>query len=1734
MSTSLAADHPSILSDTGDSNSSNDPFLSPPSVLSGHRFSHFDKQLFALGSSTSPEQAKRALEAHLAETERRIQEASNLGTTLLQQRKDLGERLKEVEKQQSEGDITPELRQKLLDIEKEYNEVGKETARAFLPKSRTSSNEMGGSPLADKRSSSPPKFESQATATASPSKFNVPNRKQRNQPANRVHDIEFATEISTSLLAQVRHLQALLAEKEETLKTVALEKSRLEVEAEGLTQRLRSLDESENRYKDENWNLETQIHEHLAIQKEASEREKRLSQSLSLLQAEKTAAQKELDEIKLTHAKLQDQHAFTVKHLEVELGTAKRSMTIFETEKGALQKKVEELMGQNQELARAVAHHRGRMEEREASQGSGEEEPPSTTDNNTPEHSPPPSPIKMTPRHSMLESETLKSSLHHAHRMIQNLKGNIHREKTEKLELKRMLQEARDEIEVARRGGEPQVDSPGPRRPRKNAPIQVKKPFKVGQLGGVRNSRSEVLIEEDRKDHLEDVNWEDDHSQPSPSRGSHAMGAAAGAAVAASMAGGVARSSHQLLGSSTDQSDAFETANERNTETEDFQTGVEDLAGADDTDTETEKGGTIRAKPSHGSIALSKAGNRDSFQSTASTSDDEYMYEDAKTPGVHPQRLRLKLNRNGNRRSRVPSEDAQPQSPTDFADSNKGTFQPARQSLFAELGELGSDDESVASGTQSRYASRGNTPQSSRPSTAKNVPASVTVPPVPRMPTVDSAMMTEPWGPEPHTPTTAAPILSGLAGAALGAAGGVAAALGFNREHDHAVSPEPQAEPQALQTPVDTEAGEPLIEETRPAVSLPHIDQQASEIAPEAEANRSISTEEAHPVPSQVPGRPAMSEAASQWHEEQMKQQMDGMLKVQPQHDAIRPVSTTYSDMSSQYDDEFINEKLDKFPSPPFSRANTLTTDLNVAEAASVVPLTMSTIISEHIEAEPIPEVTQTPAVPLTISTIHSEHIEQIDADPVPVGPLTMSTIRSEHVEPIVIEKARSESPVLPTILTSTPKLVSRPDSFPVSPGLGFSTIQSVETEPVAPPTPRSPKRDGVMLSRFPATESKSVNEDKTVESRSPAAESWSVDAVKPEQDTKAKEEPRTPKTGFINSVFGGWNRRQNSTPVVAEDETSQSPSQSPVAETPESQRPFKVVSGNATERSPKKHRIDMADESSQTALTAEQIDQMINRSKRQGPIIAEDGQESYFPSPSHWTGIPAVLDVRKSQESVGSISRPKSKTSDLEPPVDVAARRPASSGSGRNLSTSSIHPPLPSDHRQVIAAAAQRTGSASGSGDHRNLDTLTEGQRHQKQPQRTDSSTSAGAGTMGPPPPPPPSTSKNRPKTPSSQNYGSSRVISTSKYRNPSNELDVQSPPGTGHSRHSSVSSFASEVDTRFNLRAGIPMPQGVEPNTDPRMINAITQTMIGEYLWKYTRKAGGRGGMSENRHRRYFWVHPYTRTLYWSDRDPSTAGRSELKAKSVAIEAVRVVTDDNPLPPGLHRKSLVILTPGRTVQFTASTGQRHETWFNALSYLLLRTGEDAVADTVEVSGALTREDVNDFNPGYGHAHLGSRRGPASLSSYNSRTTRNDSPISKDRRYSTVHPRLTSRPSRPTMGSGTFSRLSSYLLPGDGNRSFTGRRSRSVNGAALSIYEASEVPDSAEDLREQIERQDREADRLENVRACCDGKHDVGHLHHELPKGRPSVSAASGSYRQTHLAPSRASQRPSEASQQT
>lgn len=191
------------------------------------------------------------------------------------------------------------------------------------------------------------------------------------------------------------------------------------------------------------------------------------------------------------------------------------------------------------------------------------------------------------------------------------------------------------------------------------------------------------------------------------------------------------------------------------------------------------------------------------------------------------------------------------------------------------------------------------------------------------------------------------------------------------------------------------------------------------------------------------------------------------------------------------------------------------------------------------------------------------------------------------------------------------------------------------------------------------------------------------------------------------------------------------------------------------------------------------------------------------------------------------------------------------------------------------------------------------------------------------------------------------------------------QSTTSLVSSRHSSLSRRSSMSSDKHEVHVpgiqGLPKPSNLPPpkrpshqsheggSTDPAVIHAITQTMIGEFLYKYTRKVVGKGH-GDRRHKRFFWVHPYTKTLYWSSADPGSSNVSESSAKSgdyiessltlsslivfvAYIDAVRSVLDPNPLPPGLYQYSVVVSTPQREMKITAPTKERHDIWFNVSS---------------------------------------------------------------------------------------------------------------------------------------------------------------------------------------------------------
>ncbi|KAK7221520.1 hypothetical protein V2G26_009523 [Clonostachys chloroleuca] len=1007
MATSFAPDNrPNLPAPEG--SNEYDPFTTGNSSTAHHRYSNnFDNGLFASSPGSSPRQAKRALEAHLAETDRRLDEAGKLGTALVSQRKALAEQLQEVEKLEAEGELNPELRQKLVEIEKEYNDLARESARAFLPKQRVPSNEANpGSPFPGarngRRSVSPSKFESQATG--SPTKLSVPNRKIRNQPANRVHDIEFAAEISTSLIGQVRNLQALLAERDEEVRDLKTDKSALEIESESLHQRLKTLDESEHRYKEENWNLETRLQEMSSQQRDASDREKKLQQSLNASNTEKVAAQKELDEARLSHAKLLEEHTASVKHHDIELGTVKRNMVMADSERTTMQRKIDDLMHQNQELAKAFSVQRGKIAERDSLSGPSEDDFESAADNLTPEHSPPASPIKGTPRHSMLETETLKSSLHHAHRTIQSQRSQIHREKTEKVELRRIIQDLRDDLERVRTDSGSSTSQH--RKSRKLDPRDSKRYSRL--LGSHRSSQKEIILSEEEPD------WED-HDDHSPQASSTLTGGSS--PLAHRQGAGLGNVSEEFDTANEASESAFETANERaGTETDDFQTGNEAFSGsdADDTETETTSRGFGRMKrPPPLPAGLSRHAGPDPFDSTASTSGDELPQVRTPTEPLPP-RGRFRLSRGLGRSSRQGSEEPSFKSSpaASFTGSSTATPQGIHQSLFAELQDFAGSDEDSINGTPSRNV-RAFTPGSVRLQESLAPAAPV----VPKPVMVDSGVMTDPIDLKELSP----------------------APLPFDQHSDR-----PMSVVSAFHAPLgnrrlsqvssrdfDAHSLRPLSSGSFSQHSEGDVDPRLSQfpappsvivLAPEL-ALSSVYSESVEPVeePIVIPSLGLTSITAE---------------ALEPVEEVVTPPSLSISSIGAQH--------LEPVPELPPALSWAAISTQNLEPVAELPPsLSLSSIGVEQLD--PVPEA---PPV-LSWSSVESEHVEPVMEIP---PTLTLSSIGTENLEPIAEPEPKPLALALSSISAEHLVPIAEPEPAPLA--LALSTISAQHLEPIAEPEP--------------------------------------------------------------------------------------------------------------------------------------------------------------------------------------------------------------------------------------------------------------------------------------------------------------------------------------------------------------------------------------------------------------------------------------------------------------------------------------------------------------------------------------------------------------------------------------------------------------------------------------------------------------------------------------------------------
>ena len=1742
-----------------------DPFLAAPHDAHRQRYSAFDNSQFSLYLNGSPQQAKRALEAHLAETTRRLQETSHLGSALVQQRKELEDKLKEVDQQQQDSDIGPELRQRLAELEKEFNEVGRETARAFLPKSRVPSGETdptGGSIYSSE-------------AIQSPTKVSVPSRKQRNQQPSRINDIALATEISTSLLSQLKDLQAVLLEKDEALKAADLDRSQLEIEVEGLSQRLRTLDESESRLKDVNWNLETQVRESETQFKSAADKERSLNHALDLARTERSTLEKELEDLKQMYTKLNDDHINKTKQHETELSSLRRVAAMTETEKGAMQRKVEELTSKNQELAQAIAY-RARSEHRGRSEGSSDDDRGVRFQSRTPEHSPEPSPSKATPRHGMLESETLKHSLQHAHRMIQQLKNNIHREKTEKIELKRMLQDARDEVDAQRALAGPGSAS---RRRKSDKAASMKPPPRADRLGALRNVSQEIV---------EDDEWEEQDIVPeTPSRPPQHLNSVPGS-FPSGFSSAAETSAYESADTANETSDAaFETANERDgmaTESDAFQTGAETLDGdSSDQLTETEAGpaksSARRSRPS-----ISQGGRINSYQSTASASGDEYD-SDFRTPLHHQSsRFRLKARDSSSRRSTPRGLDffagtppASRDSPAGYVSSSNENTPAQGKSLLAELNDLSGDDDDASSveGSPSRSSVVYSSHATPDPLRKAVLGRSLLQSDAPKPTMVDSGTMTEADVPEPisississqNTQPQAVPLPT-LRVSALHSQDTSPQALprqdlkvslvssqdtepkhvlpptlGLSTLSGHATSPQTPKIPQLAVSSFSSQGTEPRVP-SAPLFAISSLNAQdttprAVPIAPLKMSSVSANTTEPRHV---APPSLGVSTVSSQ-----------GTDPIVPAVDKVIAPSLDVSSISQQTTEprEAPAPKLlapaGLFTSAIYAQATEPTQhdeSTSASESRSIsdivpastaqdshhskqpAPLQMSSLSAHATEPRDVPykptllqmsslsshttEPKDLPrAVPSTFSVTSVQSTEPLAPRP---SKQQFSQLSAQATEPAALRQpqlelssfsARSTDPVeIPKADPPQLSSLSFQTSHPVEPMRGapfsFSGLSSRSTEPVVPEKsspanfsgvssqatePVQPKQAPLQLSVLsglqtepvtppaPSASVHNISDVRTVQDTQP--ESPTLPAFLPTPTSRPSTanrvsaptmtlspvatqgtEPLTPSrpvtahravapavTTSASSQTEAMENKQVSTPKVGyfdatlpSDKDVTSEMSTPRVDSTDGRMPLTPVNANVVGETP---RTPMTDGGTQTMVSAQQIDKLLlARSQRWSSLITTSGLEK-------------------------SLSPPESPGKKYANEPSRTPKRPGSSGSMR--SRAATPPPLPSDHKEVIAAATLKPISP---------------------------------GAMGPPTMPA-SAYKKRPHTPTIKTNSNTLTPrtggTTPRVRRQSQRSGASSPL----SRRSSLSSFTSEIDQRFNIPGGPSFAaNGLPPGaTDPRMIQAITQTMIGEYLWKYTRKTG-REGMSENRHRRFFWIHPYTRTLYWSDRDPQSADKTTLKAKSVAIESVQEVDDPNPLPPGLHQKSLLVITPGRSMKFTATTGQRHETWYNALNYLCQRVDESeqqkSPAKSDQEHKAATEDEIQDeFNGGYRSSSRQTGRSRGSMASYATRRTssRDYGQVPTIRQSHVTPHRATS--TEPLVHGSVSSRINSMLRPSVSalRGSFTSRRNSRTSATESAMYEEPSVSNMelSRDIHEHVER---DQDFMPNVRACCDGK---------------------------------------------
>ena len=1169
--------------------------------------------------------------------------------------------------------------------------------------------------------------------------------------------------------------------------------------------------------KEENWNMhlrgqqiQTELNTAMSdLSKFTTENTRLVAQTASLTTA--------IESLKLKNADLSTSLTDTKSKHEGEISSLRRAQAGLQRDRSDLQRHVEDL---KLELSKRLEPKPDRHDDAHDANDRPETERSVTPVTQSPTTSPQLSPIKNTPsRNAPLELETTKSSLHHAHRMVTNLRNNLHREKTEKLELKRLLAAAQDEVEQLR------SKASGSKRAGKRPQL---KRSTVDMLGNNRKTKHEISLEINLQDkpQLLDAVWNDDD------------GSASAAYVTAN-----------------EESDvAFVTATENEhdeTDTDAYRTGVESQPDSDDGElTETESTSS-QHMPSLGFI-------RELSPAIAFTSDEDDS--PARPVGL---RHRRSTSRTENGR-RVASS----------------AFDPPPQPLFHELME-GAGPSVINS-----------------PLSVMDSPTSIgtAVPLSPilalrEVETEDVACQCDPI-PEPDPIVIEAPPVI----------------IYKERERLPCVEnstqsdPIPDPEPFVLMSPPIT-----IYKEREKPVGNDIATQ--SDPIPDPEP---VIVELPPVVVYKEPKRPACSEAGAQ--SDPIPPPEPIIIKSDPIIIPAEPVIVTkYVEREKPISDDAATQS-DPIPPP----------EPVIIKSDPIIIPAEPVIITEYVEREkPISDdaATQSDPIPPPEPVIIKSDPIIIPAEPVII---TKYVEREKPISDDVAIQTEPIPPPEPVIIKSDPVII------PAEPVIVTKYVErekplsadvAIQSDPIPPPEPIIVKSDPIIIPAEPVIVTKYVEREKPL-SADTAVQS---DPIPPPEPVIIRPDPIviTAETVVVTEYV------EKEKPLCAEVAIQSDPlppEQIIIYKEPE--KPTVIEGATQSDPIPEPQPVLIPAEpviiyrDKEAPLTTEtgvQSEEMVRELVEPTIVYVEREKPS-----SNDIGVQSeafTLDTKEVDTQSGAPIPIQSSDKEIQTPLTIPFLE-SYQFHGQGLPPTTLRPKTPvspvspSIAPLHISPKPIETVSDGTPRTIKSVSSVTDWELRPKSPLReitnsrrsepsspsrssmryTDSPStfSSRVGTsrryesiLEHPTlrPSPRSTIKSRishPNSPSKIGQKRPQTISPAHSRM---NMSVASRPTTAMSRRTSLSSFESEVDDRFGLSRE--EGDGLEDRqyataTDPRVIQSITQTMIGEFLYKYTRNQMQRSKISEKRHKRFFWIHPYTKTLYWSTDNPAASKDSNRNTRS------------------------------------------------------------------------------------------------------------------------------------------------------------------------------------------------------------------------------------------------------------